>query len=244
VEEQYRKFMTFDYNGRLIQMACIPFGWNASPWAFCTAMQVFTRRLRSPTAPTAAALKTAVKSELEPLWVGGRRVQCWSVTSDHEELRLLPYMDDFILFAPTRAKALQARARVQAVLDDLGLSRHPSKGQWDPTQRLDHLGICISLEKTAMFFVPVGRLEKIRKMAHALICRAKRNRRLLPAMAIAGFTGLVQSVYFAIPVAKLYLRSSHDMLRTCGLQHRRCETWSGGRRWSQNGTAARYIAAR
>jgi hypothetical protein len=177
-------------------------------------MQVFTRRLRSPTAPTAAALKSAVKSELEPLWVGGRRVRCWSVTSDHEELRILPYMDDFILFAPTRAKALQARARVQAVLDHLGLSRHPSKGQWDPTQRLDHLGICISLEKIVMFFVPVGRLEKIRKMAHALICRAKRNRRLLPAGAIAGFTGLVQSVYLAIPVAKLYLRSLHDMLKT------------------------------
>jgi hypothetical protein len=64
VEEKDMIYMTFNFNRRLIQMACIPFGWNASPWAFCTTMQVFTRRLRSPTAPIAAALKTAMKNEL------------------------------------------------------------------------------------------------------------------------------------------------------------------------------------
>jgi hypothetical protein len=138
----------------------------------------------------------------------------WSVTADHEELQILPYMDDFILFAPTRAKVLHARERVQAVLDDLGLSRHPSKGQWEPTQRLDHLGICLSLAGVAMFFVPESRLEKIRKMAHSLICMAKRNLRLLPTSALVGFTRLVQSVFLAIQVAKIYLRSLHDMLKT------------------------------
>ena len=44
------------------------------------------------------------------------------------------------------------------------------------------------------------RVGKIRKAAKTLVCRAHRNRRLVPARELAAFVGLVQSCYLAVPV--------------------------------------------
>eukprot|EP00873_Tetraselmis_striata_P043104 jgi/Tetstr1/463368/TSEL_008290.t1 len=54
--------------------------------------------------------------------------------------RMLPYTDDFIL-ASNRAQAFTVRDRLISLLGRLGLSRHPDKGQLEPVQRLDHLGL-------------------------------------------------------------------------------------------------------
>ena len=53
---------------------------------------------------------------------------------------MLPYVDDFLCLASTRAEALRCRERVEYVLKQLGLTRHPEKGFWEPTQHLEHLG--------------------------------------------------------------------------------------------------------
>eukprot|EP00873_Tetraselmis_striata_P002481 jgi/Tetstr1/422745/TSEL_013542.t1 len=43
-------------------------------------------------------------------------------------VRLLPYMDDFPFFTESEGAALALRDRVAALLDRLGLTRHPEKG--------------------------------------------------------------------------------------------------------------------
>jgi hypothetical protein len=122
-------------------------------------------------------------------------------------------MDDFLVVCQTYREALLARARVEEVLEDLGLARHPTKGQWEISQKIEHLGMEIDLE-AGKFRAPESRLKQINRLASSLLGRAMRQRRLLPARQLAKLTGLCQFLYLAIPVAKLYLRSLHDCLRT------------------------------
>jgi len=49
-----------------------------------------------------------------------------------------------------------------------------------------------------------------------VLSRAARNKGLVPVRQLAGFAGLAQSLYLAIPCAKLYLRSVHDAVASAG----------------------------
>ena len=62
--------------------------------------------------------------------------------------------------------------------------------------------------------MPPDKELKIKRLARALKARALSNRRLLPARAVAQFTGLCQSVYLAVSSARLYLRALHDAMAT------------------------------
>ena len=118
-------------------------------------------------------------------------------------------MDDILVVCPSYRKAVLARAQVEEVLLDLGLSRHPDKGQWEISQKILHLGMEIDL-KEGKFRAPEGRMVQLNRQSASLIGRALRNRRLIPARQLARFTGFCQFLYLAIPVAKLYLRSLYD----------------------------------
>ena len=122
-------------------------------------------------------------------------------------------MDDFLVVCKSYQEALKARARVEVLLEELGLARHPDKGQWEISQQIVHLGMCIDL-KAGKFRAPESRMIQINRLSASVIGRAMRKRRLVPARLLAKFTGLCQFLYLAIPVAKLYLRSLHDCLRT------------------------------
>ena len=216
VRPQDRKYFTMNLQGRLIQIAVLPFGWSGSCTVFCKTMETFVSTLRSPglgAGPKAVALSTA--RQLQPLVVGGRRVKRWG-PPEHcpaPPLQILPFMDDFLVVCPTRAECLLARSQVQLVLEDLGIERHPEKGCWEPKQRFEHLGIDLDF-KEGQFRAPERRLLQLRQMATSMIGRSLRSRRLLPARLLAKFTGLAQFLYLAIPVARFYLRSLHDVLRT------------------------------
>jgi hypothetical protein len=89
-------------------------------------------------------------------------------------------MDDFLLFAATRALALALRHhRVDRLRTSLGLLRHPSKGFWEPTQYVHHLGIDIETT-TCYFFAQAEKLKKLAKQARYLLQRATRNNKWLP----------------------------------------------------------------
>ncbi|KAK3241448.1 hypothetical protein CYMTET_48799 [Cymbomonas tetramitiformis] len=59
-----------------------------------------------------------------------------------------------------------------------------------------------------------GEAAKIHLQSKALLSEASRQRRWLPARKLAAFTGLCQSVYLAVPPARLYLRELHFVLST------------------------------
>ena len=207
IHPKHQKYMTFSLNGQLYSCASLPFGWSGSPAVFCRVMKVLTQTLRSPDlVPTARGPNTPEPSGGLLHMLKRRGV------SSPQQLRILPYMDDYLAFFPSREEALRGRRQIELTLEYLGLSRNPKKGDWEPTQRLNHLGLTVDTLR-GVFMLPPAKEAKIKQMARGLKAQAFRNRRLLPARLIAQFTGLCQSVYLACPAARLYLRALHDCLR-------------------------------
>ena len=122
-------------------------------------------------------------------------------------------MDDFLILAKTKEEAFVQRERVQRVLARLGLTRNEKKGQWEPGQLIEHLGLEVDL-RDGLFRVTAARVAKIHAQAKDIICTASRDRRWLSARRLAAFNGLCQSVYLAVPAARLYLRELYFVLST------------------------------
>ena len=122
-------------------------------------------------------------------------------------------MDDFLCVCSSRREAYAARERVQAVLDLLGITRHPDKGWWEPSQRVEHLGLDVDTE-AGLFRVPPRKVSELMRQGRDIAGLATREARLVPARLLAGFIGYAQSVALACPPVRFYLRSLHDCLAT------------------------------
>ena len=110
---------------------------------------------------------------------------------------------------------LKSRKRVETVLADLGLSRNPAKGHWEPTKTCEHLGLIVSTTNNGgEYSVPLKKLQRIRQFAVDLKRDSLQRRRLCPVRRLASFTGLCQSVYLVLPCARMFLRSIHDSIST------------------------------
>jgi hypothetical protein len=106
-------------------------GWSLSPFYFCKMALTFVNFLRNPDpehpiAPNHSCTKTYLR---RTRWRGAR---------------ILPYVDDFLLFPSTEEEARTLRHRLAQLLDRLGLLRHPTKGFWTPSQVGHHLGVDIN----------------------------------------------------------------------------------------------------
>ncbi|KAK3283385.1 hypothetical protein CYMTET_8913, partial [Cymbomonas tetramitiformis] len=81
---------------------------------------------------------------------------------------------------------------------------------------MDNFLIVTSTEQEASTLnenaVTEKRINKIYVQAKYLVCEAKRAERWLPARGLAASTGLCQSVYLAVPAARLYLRKLYFVL--------------------------------
>ncbi|KAK3238207.1 hypothetical protein CYMTET_51771 [Cymbomonas tetramitiformis] len=105
------------------------------------------------------------------------------------------------------------RERVRRVLARLGLSRNEKKGQWEPGQLIEHLGLEVDLRE-GLFRVTGTRVNTIHAQARSIICDASREKQRLSARRLAAFNGLCQSVYLAVPAARMYLRELYFVLTT------------------------------
>ena len=197
IHPDFRKYLTVEVDGELFQFVGLPMGWNRSPYVFCKTMRTLVQELRSPDAPKQSEVRQTSRKRILSLSRRGMRV--------------LPYIDDFLVVARTRREALRFRKRVQETLDRLGLRRNEQKGHWEPTQRIVHLGLEIDT-KEGLFRVPEERLTKLTALARDIIQTSKRRQRLIPKRVLASFTGLAQSVYLAVAPARFYLRELHDVM--------------------------------
>ncbi|KAK3243683.1 hypothetical protein CYMTET_46679 [Cymbomonas tetramitiformis] len=210
----FQRFMQFDLQGDLLQCSAVPFGWNDAPRVFCKFVRAMVEALRSPQA-------AEDRRGIRRLRDGSAVRQRWSVrrraggagedANRHSGMRVLPYMDDFLVLVDSQREGFLRREKVQLVLHRLGLQRNEKKGQWEPTQVVEHLGLEVDL-KLGQFRVTERRVHKIHTWAKEILCDAARNRRWIPARRLASFTGLRQSVYLAVPAARLYLRELYFVM--------------------------------
>lgn len=140
-------------------------------------------------------------------------------------LRVLPYVDDFLVCCRPHQQH-EDRDYVAALLLLLGLQRNSTKGVWEFTTELEHLGIGIDSVK-CIFFVTAKRVQLLSSGARQLLCEGARNRSLVPRKRLASFAGRAQSLFLAIPGARHWLRSSHDCIASGGAD------WSGRVRLSE-----------
>ncbi len=126
-------------------------------------------------------------------------------------VRVLGYLDDFIVFASSRRQALAARNKVHKLLERFGLVREPTKGNWEPTQVLDWLGLRLDL-RVGTFAVTESKLGKLKKVAGHVIAAA-RSRRPIRVKEVMACNGLVESLRLAAPFAPLCVRSAQLAVR-------------------------------
>ena len=170
-----RVYMTFEipqpladscgFKNTLVQLCGLPMGWTLSPYYFVKMMEPVFRYLRSPMFSDRNSHQRYRRHVLHL-----RRRGC----------RLLPFMDDILFLCSSRAVALELREQVVDLLERVGLSRNPKKGQWDPGQQIHHLGLDIDFQRCE-FRAPKDKLAKISSQAHDLLCSAARSQQALGA---------------------------------------------------------------
>eukprot|EP00873_Tetraselmis_striata_P042614 jgi/Tetstr1/462878/TSEL_007827.t1 len=166
-----RDYFTVNIRGTLYRLCGLPMGWSLSPYYFTTFTMTFVKHLRSPT--TSAAPGNVPRS---------RR---WLRRGRWRGARILPYVDDFLLFTSSEPEALELRQRVADLLDSLGLLRNPAKGLWEP---------------------------RLARQAKQLLQRAARDARWLPVRDLQSLAGRAQYLFLVIPAARFYLRELHDVV--------------------------------
>ena len=208
IHPQDQQYLTVNLEGfGLLRFSALPMGLSASPYVFCKTMRTFVRALRSPLEPLASELGRRWAPRAPPWPDLERRFGALM----RRGLRVLSYVDDFLLLCSSEAEAREARAYVEAVLDALGLARSPSKGCWEPVQQLKHLGLGVDT-RLGRFYVTQDRLQALHGAGRSLLCAAAGRRGMVPVRQLAGFAGLAQSLYLAVPGARLHLRALHDLV--------------------------------
>ena len=162
VQQPYRKYFTVNIDGTLYQFAGLPMGYTLSPRLFCRLTETMIRYLRTPAArrPGACVPQITRRNHKKHRAAGAR---------------MLPFVDDFLFMAPTRAQALDLRREVEDLWTSLGLSRNATKGVYEPTQCLQHFGLPIDSARCD-FRAPADKLAHIADLSRSFLAMAHRRR--------------------------------------------------------------------
>jgi hypothetical protein len=90
--------------------------------------------------------------------------------------RLLPFVDDFAVFADDFDEIMRRKNETFALVNTLGLGIHPTKGYPTATQVGEHLSMEMDFEK-GVFRAPVKKLRYISMFSKNLLCTALKNKR-------------------------------------------------------------------
>ncbi|KAK3256116.1 hypothetical protein CYMTET_34727 [Cymbomonas tetramitiformis] len=143
IDPDFQKLMQFDVHGELYQCSALLFRWSDSSRIFVKFVKVLEECLRSPTATRDRAdLQRLPTTTTQRRWEVRRRAG-GAVQRDRGPRgeRVLPYMDDFLLLASSEEEAYELQRRVERVLNCLGLQRNVMRGQLEPVQIMEHLGL-------------------------------------------------------------------------------------------------------
>eukprot|EP01052_Picozoa_sp_SAG31_P060100 SAG31_NODE_19314_length_606_cov_1.063116_1_plen_171_part_10 len=135
-----------------------------------------------------------------------------------EGIHCLLYLDDGLVVTETPDLLLQQRETLERVLAYFGLQRQETKGQWEPTQDLEHLGYGVNLKK-GLFYVTTERRARLTRMARSILQSAARHRRRVGARWLAEFCGLAMSTHLAVAQCRHRLRDLFDCMRAAGVYY-------------------------
>jgi hypothetical protein len=127
-------------------------------------------------------------------------------------LRVLIFVDDYLIATSTRGQALQAKRIIIDIFRRSGFEKAPGKGQFFPSHTLlDHLGFHIDSRDMGILKVPERRCIVLRRLASTLLSASAANRRRVSSDTLRVFTGTAISCMEAIPQARLRLRTLFDV---------------------------------
>ena len=128
-------------------------------------------------------------------------------------IRVLQSLDASLFLNQTTTGSMRDRKFVEDLFDGLGLRRKPGKGQWDPVQKLQHLGVTIDTAQ-GLFAVPEQKLDTIKAASSSLLRYASAHRRWVSKRKLANLAGMVISLSVAMPLARTVTRSFYDAMST------------------------------
>jgi hypothetical protein len=123
VQQAHRKYFAFEFAGHFYHLNCLSFGWLNSPWYFtkvAKAMVTYVRSCRTAT-PTAAP---------------GRMYRTPGRSEQHNAIKVLPYLDDFLFLFKDKEAAETGSVWVREMLFWLGFTRTPKSAFGRPARVL------------------------------------------------------------------------------------------------------------
>ena len=146
---------------------------------------------------------------------------------------MLAYLEDFLLapspYGTTSGPQDTAvpRELIVKLMTQLGLQRHPEKGEWTRATRVEHVGVLVESEEMKFYVVPRN-VEKDCQQSKALLKEVRIGRRWVQNRTLASFCGTCVSLGLAMPWARFYTRSlywdmsagrARDSRGRCRLSH-------------------------
>jgi hypothetical protein len=128
----------------------------------------------------------------------------------------MAYIDDLAFAAGSREEALRVRGIVEEDLKRFGWVRHESKGQWEPAQVVEYLGLIIDM-KEGRWRVPEEKRESLVGLLEG-VCRKGK----VCVGELAKVLGKLLSLQRAIPLAKLYAREAFNDIMDAGVYVHNC----------------------
>ena len=126
---------------------------------------------------------------------------------------LLRFVDDFALFAKSFDAAMKLKEVTVALLTDMGLHIHPTKGYHTAVQVVDHLGMTLELKKSE-FRAPQAKLSSIAALAKQMLVRSSKKKRWVPVKSLASLAVKTHILHLTISFAMFYLRELHDVVKS------------------------------
>jgi Reverse transcriptase (RNA-dependent DNA polymerase) len=148
-----------------------------------------------------------------PMWFTQLMVP--TVRNLRQQYRLLAYLDDSLI-CPVKAGRVasmrdcrKATQVIDKLLSSLGLTRHPTKGEWVGSTLVEHLGCVIDSDRMHFYIAP-RKLAQVHGIAWAILREARQRRRWVSRDRLRSFCGLCVSLSLAMPFARFYTRSLFD----------------------------------
>jgi hypothetical protein len=98
---------------------------------------------------------------------------------------------------------------IDKLLLSLGLTRHPTKGEWVGSIRVEQFRCVIDTDRMRFYAAP-GKMTKVHGFARAILRQARQGRRWFSRDRLRSFCGVCVSLSLAISFARFYTRGLFD----------------------------------